>query len=100
MTGGTGHIGSHAVRRLLDAGHRRVVFDNLNRGNRHAVPGCVARVDANLSDGRLDLACVLRDHAIEAVMHFAALAYVGESVYESLRYYKQHARQPEPAKGR
>ena len=90
VTGGAGYIGSHAVLRLLADGHRVTVLDNLERGHRPAV------LAAGLDETDL-LAVDLRDTArltaelerrgIEAVIHFAALAYVGESVTDPLKYY-------------
>jgi len=86
VAGGAGYIGSHAVRQLRAAGHRAVVVDNLYRGHREAVPADVPFVEMELGE-TAELADVLRRHAIDCVMHFAALAYVGESVGEPLRYY-------------
>jgi UDP-glucose 4-epimerase len=90
VTGGAGYIGSHAVRGLLRAGHEAVVVDNLFRGHREAVPEGVrlAEFDVRSTDALSDL---LVDERIECVMHFAALAYVGESVSEPLRYYDNNA---------
>jgi len=91
VTGGAGYIGSHAVRALLKAGHQPVVLDMLDRGHRQSVPQEVPLVVADLSVLPMDeLAGVLRTHGIEAVLHFAALAYVGESVNEPLRYYQNN----------
>ena len=86
VTGGAGYIGSHAVKRLLELGHEVVVVDNLGRGHRQAVPGSVPFVEADLRDNE-KIVATLSDHDIECVMHFAALAYVGESVTQPLRYY-------------
>ncbi|MCX7427360.1 MAG: UDP-glucose 4-epimerase GalE [Planctomycetia bacterium] len=86
VTGGAGYIGSHAVRQLIEAGHRAVVVDNLFRGHRRAVPDEAAFYQIDLADTAA-LAGVLADEKIDCVMHFAALTYVGESVAEPLGYY-------------
>jgi len=86
VTGGAGYIGSHAVKTLRQTGHEPVVLDNLYRGHREAVPDDVPFYHADLSDGPA-LRQILARHQIECVMHFAALAYVGESVTEPLKYY-------------
>ena len=86
VAGGAGYIGSHAVKQLLDAGHRVVAVDNLFRGHRQAVdPRAVfQKIDLAETDALADL---LAEHAIGCVMHFAALTYVGESVADPLAYY-------------
>ncbi|MEE9405003.1 MAG: UDP-glucose 4-epimerase GalE [Algisphaera sp.] len=89
VTGGAGYIGSHAVQRLRADGHGVVVLDNLYRGHREAVPEGVPLVEANLLDGDA-VEKALRDHSIEAVMNFAALTYVGESVKDPLSYYQNN----------
>ena len=89
VTGGAGYIGSHAVKRLLADGHRPFVVDNLFRGHRAAVPDGVPFFELDLRR-TAELAGVLREHDIECVMHFAALAYVGESVQQPLRYYENN----------
>jgi len=86
VTGGAGYIGSHAVKQLVEAGHRVVAVDNLFRGHRRAVHPQAAFHQLDLADTHA-LADVLVQHAVDCVMHFAALAYVGESVTEPLRYY-------------
>ncbi len=86
VVGGAGYIGSHAVKILLQAGHRVAVVDNLFRGHYKAVPPAAAFFEIGLSD-TAGLAHILRDHKIDCVMHFAALAYVGESVVDPLAYY-------------
>ena len=89
VTGGAGYIGSHAVKRLLEGGHDVVVVDNLFRGHREAVSQGVPfyTMDIRQTD---ELAEVMKMHHIDCVMHFAALAYVGESVTEPLRYYENN----------
>jgi UDP-glucose 4-epimerase len=89
VTGGAGFIGSHAVRQLLEAGHRVVVLDNLYRGHRGAVLGDASFCQLGLRDTD-EIAGVLAEHEIEGVMHFAALAYVGESVERPLDYYENN----------
>lgn len=86
VTGGAGYIGSHAVKRLLEGSCHVVVLDNLGRGHREAVPPDVPfeKVDLRQTDAVTE---VLKRHRIDCVMHFAALAYVGESVTDPLRYY-------------
>ncbi|MEZ6111207.1 MAG: UDP-glucose 4-epimerase GalE [Pirellulaceae bacterium] len=88
VTGGAGYIGSHAVRLLQRAGHEVWVYDNLYYGHREAVPtDCL--VVGDLTDRRL-LEATLRDRSIEAVMHFAAFAMVGESVVNPAIYYQNN----------
>ena len=86
VAGGAGYIGSHAVKQLLESGHRAVVVDNLFRGHRKAVPVDVPFHDVDLAETTA-LVDVMCRHEIDCVMHFAALTYVGESVDEPLRYY-------------
>jgi len=87
VAGGAGYIGSHTVKRLKEAGHSPVIYDNASRG--HAVVADILKVPivkADLND-RSTLTRALCDHGIETVMHFAAYAYVGESVEKPLMYY-------------
>ncbi len=86
VVGGAGYIGSHCVRQLAAAGHRPVVLDNLVYGHRGALaPGVPLHV-ADCGDEPAAVR-VLRDEKIDAVMHFAAFCYVGESVSDPLKYY-------------
>ncbi len=85
VTGGAGYIGSHTALALAAAGHTPVVYDNLRQGHAWAVQWGPL-VEGDLRDtARLEQA--LRDHQIEAVLHFAALIAVGESVAEPRRYF-------------
>src|SRR4030042_2433887 len=86
VVGGAGYIGSHAVKQLIEAGHRGAAGDNLFRGHRKAVHPAAAFYQTGLSD-TAGLVRILREHRIDCVMHFAALAYVGESVDDPLAYY-------------
>ena len=86
VVGGAGYIGSHCVRILQAGGHTPVVLDNLVFGHRAAVPENVPFVEADLGD-TATVARTLAEHRIDLVMHFAAFAYVGESVENPLKYY-------------
>ncbi|MCX6933447.1 MAG: UDP-glucose 4-epimerase GalE [Verrucomicrobia bacterium] len=86
VVGGAGYIGSHCVRQLLAAGHRPVVLDNLVFGHRGAIAAGVPLYTADLGD-EAAVGEILKREEIEAVMHFAAFAYVGESVNDPLKYY-------------
>jgi UDP-arabinose 4-epimerase len=88
VTGGAGYIGSHACKVLARAGHLPVVFDNLSRGHREAVRWGPL-VEGDLAD-RTRLAAALEEHRVSAVMHFAAFAYVGESVTDPALYYRNN----------
>jgi UDP-glucose 4-epimerase len=79
VTGGAGYIGSVVADELLHAGHQVVVFDNLSRGHRQAVPKNAELVVGDLAD-RASLDQLLRSRQIDAVMHFAALIEAGESM--------------------
>ena len=90
VTGGAGYIGSHAVKALADAGLDVVVLDSLVAGHRDAVPG-VPFVEADIAD--VDVVReTIRRHQVTAVMHFAALLSVGESVIAPARYYRNNVR--------
>lgn len=90
VAGGAGYIGSHTVKRLKEAGHHPVIYDNLSRGHRTVVDILkVPAVAADLND-RATLVQTLREHRIETVIHFAAFAYVGESVDKPLMYYQNN----------
>jgi UDP-glucose 4-epimerase len=86
VTGGAGYIGSIVAKWLLDAAHEVVVLDNLERGHRAAVPPSARLVQIDLLDG----AAVdgLLAEGFDGVLHFAALALVGESVSHPERYYR------------
>src|SRR3954462_2967273 len=90
VAGGAGYIGSHTVKRLKEAGHAPVIYDNLSRG--HKVVADTLKVPAIFSDlnDKPALVNALRRHNIETVMHFAAYAYVGESVEQPLMYYQNN----------
>ena len=87
VTGGAGYVGGHAVRALLDAGHQVVVFDNLVYGHAETVP--CELVVGELAD-RPVLDSVLGGRQFDAVLHFAAYAYVGESMTEPAKYWRNN----------
>ncbi len=88
VTGGAGYIGSHACKALARAGYRPVAFDNLVYGHREAVKwGPLVHGDI-LDRERVEW--TMREHGIRAVMHFAAFAYVGESVSDPAKYYRNN----------
>ncbi len=95
VTGGAGYIGSHAALALLRAGHAVTIIDDLSRGNAGAIEairgqGKLHFVQADFADRPLTTA-LLRERRIDVVMHFAAKAYVGESVEQPLAYYRNNA---------
>ena len=88
VTGGAGYIGSHAVRALARHGHEPVIYDNLSTGDKRLAKGFPLIV-ADIGD-----ADKLRDalRGADAIMHFAALAYVGESVQFPRKYFENNVR--------
>jgi UDP-glucose-4-epimerase GalE len=85
VTGGAGYIGSHAVRELREAGHAVAVLDDLSHGHREAVPRDVPLIDADLAD----TAALRRGlEGADAVIHFAGLLSVAESVRDPASYYR------------
>ena len=86
VMGGAGYIGSHTVKHMLNKGYEVVVADNLIYGHKEAVDERAKFVHADLLD-TLSLHNLFENHQIEAVIHFAAFAYVGESVTEPEKYY-------------
>lgn len=86
VTGGAGYIGSHTVKLLLQKKYNVVIFDNLSRGHRQALPPGVPFEQVDILDGAA-LDAALAKYHIDAAIHFAAFAYVGESVVHPDRYY-------------
>lgn len=98
LTGGTGYIGSHVATALISAGHQVVCFDNLANSDAavidrlEAITGtAVPLVVGDIRDGDA-LRGAMADHDIEAVVHFAGLKAVGESVAEPMKYYDNNVR--------
>ena len=88
VTGGAGYIGSHTCKVLAQAGYQPIVFDNLSRGHREAVRWGPL-IEADLHD-RKRLVAALETYQAAAVIHFAAYAYVGESVSDPATYYRNN----------
>src|SRR5512147_3025476 len=89
VTGGAGYIGSHYVQYAQGRGEAVVVLDNLVYGHRAAVPEDVPLVVGDMGDRAL-LDALFTQYQIDAVVHFAAFAYVGESVQEPAKYYNNN----------
>lgn len=89
VTGGAGYIGSHAVKALAQAGVRVVVFDNMSAGHREATARAAAVVDGDIHD-TARLRTAIREHGVDAVMHFAAWLSVGDSVRDPAGYYRNN----------
>ena len=103
VTGGAGYIGSHTVKALIEKGHNPVIIDNLIYGHEFIVKEVlkVPLIIDQIGNFQVLKEILLGKHAsligtiheektIEAVMHFAAYAYVGESVLDPLKYYKNN----------
>jgi UDP-glucose 4-epimerase len=89
VTGGAGYIGSHTVRKLIDKKFDVVILDNISRGHIESVPKNVHFENVDLLSEK-DLDNVLAKYKIDAVIHFAAFAYVGESVENPVLYYQNN----------
>lgn len=85
VTGGAGYIGSHMVQKLLENDYNPIVFDNLSGGKKEFVPADVTFIEGDLLN-KADLENVFTKFNIAAVMHFAGLISVGESVSEPKKY--------------
>jgi len=89
ITGGAGYIGSHMVCELADAGERVVVLDNLSTGFDWAVVKGTPLIVGDTGDQAL-VARIIREHRIDAIIHFAASIVVPDSVRDPLGYYKNN----------
>ncbi len=87
VSGGAGYIGSITVERLVEAGHRVVILDDLSKGHREAIPEGVPLVVGSVGDPEL-VESVLREHDIDSVVHFAAKSLIGESMERPGEYYE------------
>ena len=89
VTGGAGYIGSVVVDDLIETGHDVVVLDNLSRGHRESVNERAGFYEGDIGDRRL-IGRISKENDLDAVMHFSALAYVGESVEKPALYYQNN----------
>ncbi len=89
VTGGAGYIGSVVAEQLVAGGHHVVVYDNLVKGHRDAVPAGARFVEGNVGD-EAAMSAALKGEGIEAVIHMAAYSLVGESVQEPAKYYRNN----------
>lgn len=91
VTGGAGYIGSHAVKALIRQGYQVIILDNLVYGHKDIVEQSLQAklIVGDIGDRPL-LDQIFASHPIEAVMHFAAYAYVGESVQDPAKYYRNN----------
>jgi UDP-glucose 4-epimerase len=92
ITGGAGYIGSVTTELLRARGEQVVVLDNLSRGYRDAVAPEIPFYEGNVGDREL-VTRIVGEHSIDACVHFAAFAYVGESVSEPTLYYENNVAQ-------
>ncbi len=89
VCGGAGYIGSNMVNLLIQKNHKVLVYDNLSKGHRSAVPPAAEFIKADLADAQT-LDKTIKQHKTEAVMHFAAFIEVAESVRNPLMYYQNN----------
>jgi UDP-glucose 4-epimerase len=94
VTGGAGYIGSHTVRLLASQGRKVVVLDNLVYGHREAIVDEGVELVVGAVGDRTLLEELFAKHRFGAVVHFAAYAYVGESVTDPLKYYRNNTAEP------
>jgi UDP-glucose-4-epimerase GalE len=94
VTGGAGYIGSHTVRLLHAEGYRVVVLDNLVYGHRGAIVDEGVELVVGAVGDRELLRQLFEKHRFAGVIHFAAYAYVGESVQKPLKYYRNNTAEP------
>ena len=90
VTGGAGYVGSHVVLALMERGDDVTVLDNLSQGHRAAIPDGVRLVTADLGDAA-PVDALLAEGEWHAVLHFAALSLVGDSMREPFRYMLENA---------
>lgn len=90
VTGGAGYIGSHFVRKLLKESNQQIIIaDNLSRGHIESIPKYVAFINVDLKNYQ-DTENIFKKFNINSIVHFAAYAYVGESVENPALYYENN----------
>lgn len=88
VTGGAGYIGSHTVRKLKEAGHEVVIFDNLSSGHRDAIKG-FELFEGDLAN-KEDLKKVFSQNSFDGVIHFAGLIEVGQSMIDPKEFFQNN----------
>ncbi len=88
VTGGAGYIGSHTAKVLARSGFEPIVLDNLSTGHRWAVKWGPL-IEGDLGDSTL-IREVIKTHRVQAVVHFAGFAYVGESMQRPRQYFRNN----------
>lgn len=89
VSGGAGYIGSHTVQALIERAFKVVVLDSLITGHRGAVPSQAIFYEGDISDAEL-IGRIVKDHQVEAVIHFAARSLVGESMLKPDLYFYEN----------
>lgn len=89
VTGGAGYIGSHCVAELCNAGHEVLVVDNLSEGHRQAVDSRATFLESDIAE-TAKLTQAMKEQGTEAVVHFAAVALVSESMAQPERYFRNN----------
>ncbi len=89
VSGGAGYIGSHTVQALIERGFLVVVVDNLVTGHREAVSSQAIFIEGDINDTEL-IGRIIKLHQIDAVIHFAALSLVGESMIKPDLYFYEN----------
>jgi len=89
ITGGAGYIGSHFVKLLIENHVELFIIDNLSRGHQESIPKNVIFEKADINDNQ-KLNSIFKKYKPDSVVHFAALAYVGESVENPTKYYQNN----------
>jgi len=94
VTGGAGYIGSHTIKQLINQGFEVVVLDNLVYGHSEAIMDPkISLIQGDIGDFEL-VSSLFQKHQFDAVIHFAAYAYVGESVTDPIKYYENNTAKP------
>ena len=89
VTGGAGYIGGVTAEKLLDLGEQVLVYDNLSRGHRDAVPSACTLIEGDIGD-RQKLRETFQRYPIRGILHFAAFALVGESMTDPALYFRNN----------